>query len=155
MPRLDTSKHLLAGILGALPAHLAALRANKLINSQPVRVRMWNFSSATIKLADVTFTADSDGATVVSQLQVTNSRARSHSPVAPRQPPSGMQVLTAALCVRFTGSARKTPAGRRHELRFVVCRAAGLREHLTHVAALRVAGHGWRRHLSRAILWRD
>jgi hypothetical protein len=83
--RLDTSKHLLSRILSALPAHLAALRTNGLINAAPVRVRMWNFDATTTPLADVLLPVDADGADLVAQLQAQVSRLR---PGAHPHPPS-------------------------------------------------------------------
>ena len=68
--RLDTSKHLLRAILNALPVHLNALRDQQLINTQPVRVRLWSFDDRTTSLADVMLPADrTEPGDVVEQLQ--------------------------------------------------------------------------------------
>jgi len=68
--RLDTSKHLLRAILNALPVHLNALRDQQLINTQPVRVRLWSFDDRTTSLADVMLPADrTEPGNVVEQLQ--------------------------------------------------------------------------------------
>ena len=60
---LDTSKALLDAILSVLPAHLEALRSRRLINAQPVRLRLWHFDQQTTKLGEMILGGNSAFAT--------------------------------------------------------------------------------------------